>query len=110
MRPVKRTAMQVHHGFDVKPVGAHAVNNGVGKAVEVELAIVAPDFAPAFRLGHDAAQRAFKLVKEIIAQARLPFLIPPRGGFQFFAGLRMADDAHGACCGRPQQLAPPGGN
>ena len=27
--PVKRTAMQVHHGFDVKHVGAHAVNDGV---------------------------------------------------------------------------------
>ena len=109
MRPVKGTAVQVHHGFDIKRVGAHAVNDGVGKALEVELAIVAPDFAPAFRLGHDASQRASKLVREVIAKARLPFLIPQRGGFQFFVGFRMADDAHGACCGCPGRLAPRGG-
>src|SRR5437867_7407164 len=72
--PVVRAAVQVHHRFDVNGVGTHAVNDGVGKAVEVELAIVAPDFAPAFRLGHDAAQGAFKLVQEGVAQARLPFL------------------------------------
>ena len=41
--------MQVHHGLDVKRVGFHAVNNGVGKPVKVELAIVTPYFAPAFR-------------------------------------------------------------
>ncbi|MGA3268514.1 MAG: hypothetical protein ABSE16_17035 [Verrucomicrobiota bacterium] len=48
--PVKGAAMQVHHGFDVKRVGLHAVNDGVGKAVEVQLAVVVPDFVPAFRL------------------------------------------------------------
>lgn len=68
--------MQVHHGFDVDRVDADAVNDGVRKAVEVELAIVASDFAPAFRLGHDPAQRALELVQEGIAQARLPLLIP----------------------------------
>ena len=47
--------MQVHYDFDEENVAAHAVNDGVGKAVEVELAIVAPNFAPAFRFGHDAA-------------------------------------------------------
>lgn len=45
----------MHHGFDADRVGADAVYDGVGKAVEVELAIVAPDFAPAFRLIEDNA-------------------------------------------------------
>ena len=100
----------MHHGFDADRVGAHAVNDGVRKTVEVELAIVTADFAPAFRLGHDAAQRAFKLDQEGVAQARLPFLISQRGGFQFLVGFRMADDAHGACGGCPGQPAPPDGN
>jgi hypothetical protein len=102
--------MQVRHGFDVKRVAAHAVNDGVGKALEVELAIVTPGFAPAFRFGHDAAQRAFKLVQESVAKARLLFLIPQRRGFQFLVGFRRADDAHGTCCGCPGQPAPPAGN
>ena len=59
--PVEGTAMQVHHRFDVNGVGAHAVNDGVGKAAEVEFAIVASDFAPPVRLGYDAAQRAYVL-------------------------------------------------
>jgi hypothetical protein len=40
--------MQVHHGYDIKHISADAVNDGVGKAVEVELAVIAPDFTPAF--------------------------------------------------------------
>ena len=79
--------MQVHHGFDVKRVGLglHAIDDGVGKAVEVELAIVAPDFAPAFRLIQDAAQRGLVFQKKIAAQPRLAILIPERGGFQLLA-------------------------
>lgn len=100
--PVERPAVQVHHGFDEKRVGLHTVNDGVGKAVEVELAVLAPDFAPAFRLGHDAAQRAFKMFKEIAAQAGLPFFIPEHRRFQFLVGFRMADDVHGAFAGCPQ--------
>jgi hypothetical protein len=52
----------------------------------------------------------FKLVKEVVAQSRLPLFIPECGGLQFFVGFRMAEDAHGACCGCPGQLAPPGDN
>ena len=74
----------MHNGLDVKRVGSHTVNDGVGEAAEFELAILAPDSAPTFRLGRKATQRAFKLIKEVIAQPRLPFLIPPRGGFQFY--------------------------
>ena len=47
--PVKGTAVQVHHRFDVDGVGPQGANDGVREAVEVELAVVAPDFAPAFR-------------------------------------------------------------
>jgi len=68
--------MQVHHGFEVKHVAPHAVNDGAGKAVEVQPAIFAPQGAPAFRRGHDAAQRGFELVKEVVAQTRLPLFIP----------------------------------
>jgi hypothetical protein len=86
----------VHHGFDVEDFALHAVNDGVGKAMEVELAIVSSDFAPAFRLGHNAAQGPLELVKKVVAQARLPLVIPQRGVFQFLVGFRMADDVHGA--------------
>jgi hypothetical protein len=37
-------------------------------------------------------------------------LIPQRRGFQLFGGLRMAEDAHGACRECPSPLAQPGGN
>jgi hypothetical protein len=50
MRPIKRTAMKMHHRFDVQLVGVYAVNYSIGKASEVELAIVAQNFTPAFRL------------------------------------------------------------
>ena len=39
------------------------------EAVKVELAILAPDFTPAFRLGHDPAERAFKFVQEVLTEA-----------------------------------------
>ena len=45
--------MQVHYCFDVNSVGANIVNDRIGKAPEVQLAIVAPDFAPAFGFRHD---------------------------------------------------------
>lgn len=53
--PVEGPTMQMHHRFDVNGVGARAENDGVGVAVEVELAIVGPNDAPAFRFGNDAA-------------------------------------------------------
>ena len=89
---------------------AYAINDGVRKAVEVEFAIFATDFGPTSRFGHDSAQRTLKLIQEVIAEVRLPLFIPQRGGFQFFGGFRMADDAHGACSGYPGQPSPLGGN
>ena len=62
----------MHHGRDVKNIVVHAVNDGVGKTVEIELAIMTAYSAPAFRFGHDAAQGTLELVNEVIAQARLP--------------------------------------
>ena len=62
--PIERAAMQVHHGFDIKRVGAHAVNDGIGKAMEVELAILAPDFAPAFRLSQECGPPWFGMPQE----------------------------------------------
>ncbi len=102
--------MQVHDRGDVKRAGARTVNDGEREEAEVELANVAPHFAPAFRLGRDAAQRVFKFADEVTAQARLPFLMPEGRGRQFLAGFRMNDDAHGAWRGRPGRPAPPGGN
>lgn len=99
--PIKRAAMQVHHGFYINCFGADAVNDGVRKAMEVELAIFAAHFAPTIRFSHDAAQRAFKLVQKVVSQTRLPFFIPQRPGRQFLFGFRMADDAYGACDGCP---------
>ena len=71
MLPVKWPAMQIHHRLDVKPVIFDAVNDGVGKAMKVELAIVAPDFAPLFRFVQDSAQRGLIFLKKITAQTRL---------------------------------------
>jgi len=99
--------MQMHHGFDVNGVRAHTVNNGVREAMKVELAIVAPHFAPAFRFGDDAAQCVLKLVKEVIAQARLPVFVPQCPGFQLLIGFRMADDVHGAWRECPGRFPPP---
>jgi hypothetical protein len=94
MLPVEGTPMQVHHGFDVEDLAAHAVNDGVREAMEVELAVVSADFEPAFRLGHNAVQGPFELVKEVVTQARLPLFLPQRGAFQFLVRFRMADDVH----------------
>ncbi len=102
--------MQVHHGFDVDRAGADAVNDGAGKAVEVELAIVAPDFASAFRLGQDAPQRSSIFLKKVAAQLRLAFLIPKRGGFQLLRNFRMPDDAYGAWPGCPGSSLPLAGH
>lgn len=86
--------MQVHHGFEVDGVAANTVNYGVREGMEVELAIVVADFAPALGFGHDAAQGPFELVKEVVTQARLPLFIPQRRAFQFLVGFRMTDDVH----------------
>lgn len=109
-RPIKRSAAQVRHGQDMQGVGAHVVNDGVREAGEVEFAMVAPNFAPAFRIGHDSAQGEVKLIQEVVAKARVRLLLPQRHGLQLRVGFRMADDAHGACRGSPPQPAPPGGN
>ena len=102
--------MEVHYGFDVKRVRAHAVNDGVGKTIEVELAIIFLEFPPPFRFGNDAAQSVLELVNEVAAQTRLPFFVPQRGGGQFRVGFRMADDAHGAGRECREPLPPPDGN
>src|SRR5262245_56307136 len=92
--PVKRAAVQVHHRFEVNGVGAHTVDDGVGKAVEVELAIRSPDFAPPFRHRSRCGAACVQTRPGRRPQARLPLLIPERGGFQFGVGFRMTDDAH----------------
>ena len=80
MRPIERTAVQMHHRYDVQHIGAHKVNDGVRELVEVELAILSPNFAPTLGLGRDAAQCTFKLVKKVISQTGLPLLVPQRSG------------------------------
>ena len=64
-----------------------------GKRWKLSLRL-SPRMAPAFGLGHDAAQGAFKFVEEVVAQAGLLLFIPEGGCLQFLAGFRMADDAH----------------
>ena len=61
--------MQVHHGFDIKDIGTDAVNDGIGKTVKVKLAVIAPDFAPAFRRVEDTVQRRVVFVQKIAAKA-----------------------------------------
>ena len=99
MLPIKRAAMQMHHSFDVKRIGTHAVNDGVRKTVKVELAIVALDSAPMYWIGDDAVQGTLKFIQKDIAQTRLLPLIPQCRSLQFFVGLRVTDDAHGAFAG-----------
>ncbi len=89
--------MQVHYGFDVENIGTDAINDGVRETIEIEFAIVALNslnFMPAFGFNQDAAQRAFKFIKKVSAEARLSLLVPPCSSFQFFVGFRMADDVH----------------
>lgn len=108
--PVERTPMQVHHGFEEEGVASQAVNEGVGKAAEVELAIVAVEHAPAVWLGYDPAQRGFKLVEEVASEAGLPFFVPEGGSGQLLVGFRMADDVHGAWRGCPGRCLQRGGS
>src|ERR1017187_1474492 len=75
-----------------------------------ELAVVAPDFAPAFRLTQDSTQRGLIFAKKILVQTRLAFLIPKRSGFQLLRDLRMPDNAHGAWCGCHKLFLPPSGH
>ena len=110
MRPVKRPPMEVHHRYDVEVGTVDAVNDRIRESVEIELPVSVPDRVPASRLSHDAAQRLLKFLKKIVSQTGLPFLIPQRRSFELFVSFRMADDAHEACSGYPEQLAPLGGN
>lgn len=64
--------------------------------MEVELAVVASNFAPALRLGQDTAQGGLIFVKKITPQAWLALFIPECGDLQLLGNLRMSDDAHGA--------------
>ena len=59
--------MQVHHGYDTEGISVNAVNNGVRKAVKVKLAILAPDFSPAFRRTQDAVQSGLIFIEKIAA-------------------------------------------
>ena len=94
MPPIEGLAMQVHYGFDVENIVMHAVNDSVGKAMEVELAVVSTNFPPACRFGDDATQGPFELIEEVVTQARLPLFIPQCRAFQFLVRFRMADDVH----------------
>ena len=69
MPPIKRAAVKVHHGFDVKHISTDAVNDGVRKTVEVELAVFATDFAPLFGCIKDAAQGAIEFIEKFLAKA-----------------------------------------
>jgi hypothetical protein len=57
--------MQVHHRFDIKVLISHAVNDGVGKAMKVEFAVVVLNIAPAFRFGQNAMQRGLIFLKKV---------------------------------------------
>ena len=99
----------MHHSFDLENFVVPDVNDGEWKTMEVKFAIIAPNDAPPFRFDHYAAQRAFKLINEVIAQARLPFFIPQRTSFQLLIGFRMADDVHGAWRECLERFLPQGG-
>lgn len=67
MRPVKWTAMQVHHGLYVKRIGLNGIDNRVRKAIEVEFAVFVSDFTPAAWVRHNAKQRAVELLEKIFS-------------------------------------------
>jgi hypothetical protein len=98
--------MQMHYRFNVKHIGLNAINDRVWKTTEIEFAIFAANFTPPFGLRENTPECAFKLVKKVISQTRFPFLVPQGSGFEFFGCFRMADDAHGALSGCPEQLSP----
>ena len=58
--------MQVHHCFDEQRLATQAVDNGIWKAMEVELAVVALDDAPPLRLRHYASQCALEFVEKLL--------------------------------------------
>ena len=78
--------------------------------MEVKLAIVALDFAPAFRVVEDSPQCGLVFLKKIAAQTRLALFIPERSGFQFLRHLRMPDDSHGAWLECPESFLLPSGH
>jgi hypothetical protein len=45
--------MKMHHRFDVQRVGLHAINDRVGETPEIEFAVFAANFAPAFGPGQN---------------------------------------------------------
>ena len=102
--------MQMHYRNNMKLVRTESVNNCVREPVGVVLAIISPKSVPTLRICQDTAQGGLELVKESFTQAWLPFVVPQRRGLQLLLRLRMTDDAHGACCRCPEQLAPPDGN
>jgi hypothetical protein len=93
--------MQVHYGFDVKCVVAYFINNGVGKTMEIKLAIVVQNFPPVFQRGCNSVLSRLVFIKKMFSQTWLPILIPKRGGFYLQRHVRMSDDAHGVCYGCP---------
>lgn len=70
VKPVKRPAVEVHHGFKINGVYLDAINDSVGKAVEVELAILTPDFTPAIRIAEDAVERSLVFLQKVASQSR----------------------------------------
>ena len=94
VRPVKGAPVQVHHRFEVDLLDVDAVDDGLGKAMKVELAILTSYPPPTFRLAQNAPQRDLIPFKKVAAQTRLALLIPKRGGLQLLRELRMSDDAH----------------
>ena len=110
MRPVEWPAVQVHHGLDENILPLQTVNDGVGKAAEVKLAIVSSDFAPALRLAQDLAKCDLVFIQKVGPQTRLALIVPKGGGFQLLRHIRMSEDAHGAYGESPEPFRPPGGH
>ena len=108
--PVEWPAVEVHYGIDEQPVAAQAVNDGVGKVMEIELAVVVAEHPPSFRFGDDAVQCDFKLVEEVLPKAGLPFFLLKDGSLQLLIGFRMGDDVHEAWRGDPGRCLPRGGH
>jgi len=107
--PIKGTTVQVHHCRDVKVVPSNTVYYSEREPMEVELSILSSNLSPAFWLGQNPPQRAFKLGEKVLTQAGLTLLVPERRGFKLLVRFRMAYDAHGASGGCRGQLALPGG-
>ncbi len=107
MLPVVWAAMQVHYRFDIEAIGTHTVNNGGGKPVKIQLAVVTPGYGANARVRPRCGVTSAQIIQKGVPQTKLMVFIPSRRCRQFLVGFRMADDVHEAERECPERFPPP---